>query len=157
MGTLLTVALLLVGLFVIRLLLKARQMANVVNSVSQTGAKVKMTIQMARSKAGAIAEPGPMTPEKQVYIGYLVALADEFSRVDHHSPMMFRPLVAQEAANIIAQADHESSITLLEVCLVSEGGRQGENMGKIDGKNIADPKGAPPFFVELDKWIARRN
>jgi hypothetical protein len=157
MGTLGIVILLLVGFFVIRFLMRARSMTNTANSVVATGQKISIIIQMARQKAGRLVETGPMTDDKQFYIGYLDAAAEEQARADGQPLTIFRALVAQEAANISNLPESESSMALYDACLASEAGTEGKRLGRIDGEKLADRSSSQPYFIEFETWLASRQ
>jgi hypothetical protein len=151
------IVLLFIGFLVFRFLTRAKSMANTANTIMSTSQKINMAIQMARQKAGALVLPGPLTPEKEFYIGYLAAIAEEQARVDSQPITMFRPLVAQEAANIRGSPESESSMALLEACTASDAGIEGARRGKLDGHKLADRTSSQPYFVELDAWLVAKT
>jgi hypothetical protein len=157
MGILGAIVLLLVGFFVLRFVMRAKSMAHTANSILGTGQKINIVVEMARQKVAFVIEPGPITSDKQFYIGYLAAAAEEQARADNHPPTMFRALVAQEAANITSLPENESSMALYEACVASEAGTEGKRSGKVDGQKLADRHSTKPYFVELDRWLARKQ
>lgn len=157
MGTFGITILLLIAFFVVRFLMRAKSMATTSNSVVPTGQKINMILQMARQKAGKLIEPGPITTDKQFYIGYLAAAAEEQARVDAQPLTLFRALVAQEAANISGLPGSENSMALYEACLASDAGIEGGRLGKIDGQKLADRHSSQPYFVEFDAWLASKQ
>jgi hypothetical protein len=148
------IALLIIGFFAFRFFMHARSLANTANSVVSTGNKINMGIQIVRGKMADHLTLGSNIEQKQFYIGYLDALAEEQARVDEQPLTMFRALVAQEAAKVIVATDQNDSIALYEDCKNSATGIEGRRLGSIDGRKLADRFSAQPYFIELDRWIA---
>lgn len=156
MQTLGIIVVLAVGFFVLRFFLRTKQMANTANEVINTANKFKMTREMVRQKAGALATPGRVTPERQTYIAYLYEIAAAMSLADNLPETMCQAFVMEEARYIFELPEEADSKALMQECIASPAGAVGTRMGKIDGKKVADRNASRPFFVEFDSWVAER-
>jgi hypothetical protein len=154
MGTIGLIVLLVASFFVLRFVLRAKSMAHTANSVMSTATKIKIGFDIARGKVGAVAQAGPISSEKQFYIGYITGLAEEQARTDGQPLTLYRALVAQEADNIMP-SETERSMELYETCLKSDAGVEGKHFGLIDGKKLSDRHSSQPYFVELDRWLLK--
>ncbi|MEO9133340.1 MAG: hypothetical protein ABI240_19300 [Sphingomonas sp.] len=154
METLGIIVLVVIGFFVLRFFSRAKSMATTANAVVSTAQKFKMTVQMARQKAGDLVSPGPMTPEKQTYISYLYEIGVAMSVADNMPETMCQAFVMEEVRAISGLPEDADSKALMQRCRESESGTIGSSMGKIDGRKLADRNSSQPYFVELDGWVA---
>ena len=152
MEILVLITLLIIGLFVFRFLKRASVITGVANNALSTGNKINMAIQIVQQRVGEISTPGLVDSDKQFYIGYLVAVAEQQSIADGWPPAMFQALIEQEAVRISGQ-DAEHSGKFCEAWTSTQSGIDGRRVGEIDGRKLADSQSSQPYFGGLDGWL----
>jgi hypothetical protein len=126
------------------------------SAIANVSAKIKSTVDMFRSGiAPEKLRRGANKNELQYYIGYIVAISRCMAETDGVSPDGVILASAQiEASRLLGMSagndgDYAEGIEILPAILTSNGAREGQHDGEIDGHYVVNPRNPHPYFGKL--------